>query len=237
VIPLGDVLAPDRLVDLTQPLGPATVLWPGSVPFEAVVECDYDTHESYSRELRLPEHAGTHVDAPAHFARGGATTDAIPLGTLVRPAVKLDVRDRVGGDAGWELDAATVEELEAADGPIAAGDVVLVHTGWDARLGDPLAYAGESGLEFPGLGRGAARLLVERGVAGIGIDTLGVDPGHARAFPAHRITLPAGLWHLEGLVGLDRVPARGAWIVVAAIPVVAGSGAPARVFAVLPADG
>jgi kynurenine formamidase len=233
---LDAVLARDRLVDLTQPLGPATVLWPGSAPFEAVIECDYDTYDSYSRELRLPEHSGTHIDAPAHFAHDGLTTDQIPIDALVRPAVKLDVRDRVGDNPRYELDAAAVEALEAADGRIPPGSVVLVHTGWDARHADPAAYAGDDGLAFPGLARGAARLLVDRRVAGIGIDTLGVDPGHAEGFPVHRITLPAGLWHLEGLVNLERLPARGAWIVVAALPVVAGSGAPARVLAVLPAD-
>jgi kynurenine formamidase len=46
--------------------------------------------------------------------------------------------------------------------------------------------------------------------------------------------MPAGVWHAEGLVGLERVPTRGAWIVVGLLPVVDGSGAPARVFAVLP---
>ncbi len=111
---------------------------------------------------------------------------------------------------------------------------MLVHTGWDARRDDPIAYAGDGESRFPGLARGAAVLLVARGVAGIGIDTLGVDPGHAQGFPAHRITLPAGLWHLEGLVNLGRVPARGAWLVVGALPLVDGSGAPARVFAILP---
>lgn len=222
---LGDVLAAGRLVDLTQPLGPSTVLWPGSMPFAAAIECDYDTYESYSRELHLPEHAGTHLDAPAHFARGGATTDAIPLASLVRPAVKLDVRDRVAGDARYTLDAATIEGLEAVDGRIAPGDAVLVHTGWRTTRDD--------GLAFPGLAPDAAQLLVERGAVGVGIDTLGVDPGHADDFAAHRITLPAGLWHLEGLVGLEHVPARGAWLVVGVIPVVDGSGAPARAFAIL----
>ncbi len=233
---LATLLAPDRLVDLTQPLGPQTVLWPGSMPFTATADAGYDTHESYSRVLEFPEHAGTHIDAPAHFARGGATTDEIPLTTLVRPAVKLDVRARVGSDAGFELDAATIEELEADDGPIPPGSAVLVDTGWEARRPDAVDDAGEDELRFPGLARDAARLLVARGVAGIGIDTLGVDPGHARGFPVHRITLPAGLWHLEGLVNLDAVPARGAWIVAAVVPVVAGSGAPARVFAILPPD-
>jgi len=71
-------------------------------------------------------------------------------------------------------------------------------------------------------------------VAGVGIDTLGVEVGATTTFDVHRITLGAGLWHAEGLVGLERVPTRGAWVVVAAVPIVGGSGAPARVFAVVP---
>jgi kynurenine formamidase len=234
VTALDALLAPDRLVDLTQPLGPGTVLWPGSTPFTARVDADYDTHGGYSRELAVPEHAGTHIDAPAHFHRGGVTADGLPLGVLVRPLVKLDVRARVGDDAAYEVTAADIEEIEARDGPVPADVAAVVHTGWDARQGDRSAYAGEEELRFPGLRRDAARLLVARGVAGIGIDTLGIDPGHAEGFPAHRVTLPAGLWHLEGLANLGAVPARGAWLVAAAVPVVQGSGAPARAFAVLP---
>ena len=108
-----------------------------------------------------------------------------------------------------------------------------MHTGWDRFLDDPDRYAG-AGPAFPGLAADAARLLVRRGVAGIGIDTLGVDPGGSRTFSVHRITSPAGIWHVECLVGLERVPPRGAWLVAGVIPVVAGSGAPARVFAIVP---
>lgn len=227
---LEELLAPERLVDLTQPLGPATVLWPGSRPFEARVEVDHDTHGAYARDLALPEHAGTHLDAPFHFARDGAAVDAIPLAALVRPAVRLDVRDLVGEEPRFALTAAQVEELEARHGRLAPGCAVLVHTGWDRHAGDPRRY----GPPFPGIAEDAAHLLVDRGVAGVGIDTLGVDPGHAEGFPAHRVTLPAGVWHLEGLVGLERVPLRGAWLIAAALRLLGGSGAPARVFAILP---
>jgi len=235
VTDLAALLAPERLVDLTQPLGPQTVLWPGSTPFAATVVADYDTHGGYARELAVPEHAGTHLDAPVHFARDAIDAAGLGLDALVRPAVVLDVRDRVAGDPNAEVTAADVEAIERRDGPVPAGAAVLVLTGWDAYVGDPDRYAGPPGATaFPGLAVDAAELLVFRGVVGVGIDTLGIDPGHAVDFPAHRVTLPAGLWHLEGLVGLDRLPARGAWVIVAPIPVVAGSGAPARVLAILP---
>jgi kynurenine formamidase len=224
-----------RLVDLTQPLGPETVLWPGSRPFSAELEADHDTGGAYSRHLSLPEHAGTHLDAPAHFSRAGATVDALPLDLLVRPLVRLDVRGLVGDDPAFTLAARDVEEIESVEGEIPSGCAVVVWTGWSRFLGRP-EYSGRDGrLAFPGLGPDAARLLVERRAAGVGIDTLGIDPGHAVDAPAHRVTMPAGMWHLEGLVGLERVPARGAWLVAAVLPVVAGSGAPARAFAILPA--
>ena len=231
---LDELLAPDRLIDLTQPLGPATVLWPGSRPFTAETTVDHDTHGAYARDLALPEHAGTHVDAPVHFARDGVTTEALSLAALVRPAVRLDVRHLVGDDPSFAVAAADIEEIEQRDGEMPASSAVLVHTGWDRFLTDLERYGGGTRPAFPGLLADAARLLVSRRVVGIGIDTLGVDPGDAVTFPAHRITMPAGLWHAEGLVGLERIPLRGAWLVVGALPIVDGSGAPARVFAVLP---
>ena len=223
-------LRPEKLIDLTQPLGPATILWPGSQPFAADVEGEVDTDGFYARHLSLPEHSGTHLDAPAHFVSDGATVEEITIGALVRPAVCLDIRELVGDDAAFTLSAAMVEAIEARDGVIPPDTAVLVCTGWDRYHGD----ASRQPLAFPGIAGDAARLFVDRGVAGIGIDTLSVDAGHATTFPTHHITLPAGLWHLEGLTRLECVPPRGAWLVAAAVPIVDGSGAPARAFAILP---
>ncbi len=229
---LATALAPDRIVDLTQPLGPTTVLWPGSTPFSATTVSGYASDGSYARELALPEHAGTHLDAPSHFAPGGAHVDEIAVDRLVAPVVCIDARTAVANGLR-ELGAAIVLDDEREHGTIAAGSAVVVCTGWDAFTIDASRYLGEP-LDFPGLGVDAARLLVDRGVVGIGIDTLGVDPGSSRDYAVHNLTLPAGLWQVEGLVGLDRLPSRGAWLVVGVIPVVAGSGAPARVIAILP---
>lgn len=232
---LGALLAPDRLVDLTQPLGPGTALWPGSSPFVATVVLDHDTDGTFARDLALPEHSGTHLDAPAHFDPDGLRVHELGLGLLVRPAAKLDVRPWVGDDPAATIGASVIRELETRDGRLEAGSAVLVHTGWDAYVDEPARYLGTDGVvTFPGLGEDAGALLVERGVVGLGIDTLGVDPGYSTTFPVHRITLPAGLWQVEGLVGLEQVPARGAWVVALPLRLVDGSGSPARVLAILP---
>ena len=223
-----------KVLDLTQQLDERTPLWPGSEPFAAIPEADgYDEHGFWSQSLRMPEHAGTHLDAPRHVVPGGAAVADIPAADLVRPAVRIDARALCGGDASWVLRAADVEAWEAEHGRVPRGAAVLLCTGWDAYRRDASRYLGDP-LAFPGYGADAAELLVERGAAGLGIDTLGIDPGHAPASPVHHISLPAGLWHLEGLVGLEAVPATGATIVVGALNLPGASGTPSRVFALLP---
>lgn len=226
-----------RIVDLTQPLGPETVLWPGSSPVRLETIATIDPDGYFGREVHSPEHAGTHLDAPAHFAPRGDRVDGIAAERLVVSCAVLDVSQAAAADADLRLDLPMLAELEERDGPVAAGSAVLLRTGWDARRGDPDAYLGsdgDGGLSFPGFGEDAATALVERGVVGLGIDTLGVDPGAATDYPVHHITLPAGLWHLEGLVGLEALPARGATLFVGVLKLEGGSGAPARVMALVP---
>jgi kynurenine formamidase len=231
---LTTALSAARIVDLTQPLGPATGLWPGSTPFSATTVSEYDPDGSWARDLAVPEHAGTHLDAPAHFVPGGLRIHQLDVATFVRPAVKLDVRPWVNDDETATIGSEVIEELELRDGPIEAGTAVLVHTGWDAYVGDVERYVGPNGTaSFPGLALDGAELLVNRGVVGIGIDTLSTDAGHAQSCPVHHCVLPAGLWQLEGMVNLEQVPARGAWVVVAPLRLVDGSGTPARAYALV----
>lgn len=221
-----------RVLDLTQPLDERTVLWPDSVPFRADAQPGYDVDGFWWRDLSFPEHSGTHIDAPSHCVPGGAMVADIPAELLVRPAIRIDARALCDGNAAWVLGAADVEAWEAEHGRVPAGAAVLLCTGWDELRGDPRRYLGDP-LGFPGYGRDAAALLVERRVTWLGIDTLSVDAGAAADFPVHHTTLPAGLWHLEGLVGLGAVPDVGATVVVGALKLPGSSGTPARVLALL----
>lgn len=225
------------VVDLTQSLGPETVLWPGSKPVELEPVTEIETEGSFAQLLRAPEHSGTHLDAPAHFVPSGTTADRIPAEALVVPCAVLDVRERAASDPDFALESEDLALLEEEDGWIDRGSAVLLGTGWDAYRNDPARYLGGAdpgSLSFPGFGIGAAESLVERGVVGIGTDTVSVDRGGDTEFPVHHTTLSAGLWHLEGLVGLDALPPRGATLFIGALPLKGGSGAPARVLAMVP---
>jgi kynurenine formamidase len=222
-----------RVVDLAQPLSPATPVWPGMDRLSTETTGTYENGGSFSRDLTFGEHTGTHLDAPVHFVAGAASVEGIGADDLVCDAVVVDIREACAADADYVLSAADVLAHEAEHGTIPARAAVLVCTGWSAFLGDDGRYVTD--MRFPGVSAEAARLLVERGVAGIGIDTLGIDPGNSTDYAAHYTTLPAGLWHLEGLVNLELLPARGALLAVGAPLLVGGSGVPARPLALLPA--
>ncbi|MFN8520031.1 MAG: cyclase family protein [Chloroflexota bacterium] len=226
-----------QVVDLTQPLHPGLVMWPG-VPgptFEVLVNIVPDGF--YSRRVTFAEHTGTHFDAPCHMVEGTARLHEVDPSTLIRPAAVIDISDDVGDDADSVLTLAQVEAFERANGAIPTGGIVLLRTGWEERNTDPIRYAGQPGdLRFPAFGEEAARFLVERRqVVGVGVDTMGIDPGSSADFVVHRqVTHPAGVWHLEGLQNLKALPPLGATLFVGVLPLVDGSGSPARVLALVP---
>lgn len=226
-----------RVVDLTQPFHPDLVMWPG-VPgptFEVLVNVVPDGF--YSRRISFAEHTGTHFDAPCHMVEGGAKLDRVDPSTLIRPLAVIDISADVADDADALLTVAQVERFEREQGPVPNGGVVFLRTGWEERNRDPGSYAGlPAELRFPGYGAEAARFLVqERRVVGLGIDTLGIDAGSAADFVVHRqISHPAGVWHVEGLQNLKAVPPLGATVFVGVLPLVDGSGSPARVLALVP---
>jgi kynurenine formamidase len=114
---------------------------------------------------------------------------------------------------------------------------VLVRTGWSERWPDEKLYRNidaKGSMRFPGVSMAASRYLRERSVKCLGIDTLSTDPGLSKTFDQHKHFLAGGGYHLENLTGLQALPENGALIVVGALPIRDGSGAPARVLGLIP---
>lgn len=227
-----------RLVDLTDVLGPDTVLWPGAPALEVTDAVSHGPGSYHARIFTTFEHAGTHFDAPEHFVPGGADTASIGIDELVVPVVVIDITEQAAATPNYTLQVTDVEAFEAEHGTIAAGSAVVLNTGWGHRKNSVVNYAGSSNaneLKFPAFGVDAAQVLVERGVVGLGVDTLGIDPGDKPHHPVHRdVSHPNGLWHLENLINVDLLPASGSVIVVGVPRIAGGTGFPSRVFAFVP---
>jgi kynurenine formamidase len=241
---LGLFIVASTLLDLTHPFDSKTLYWPTAGGDFQLKQLHYGRtsagffYSSYS--FCTPEHGGTHMDAPIHFAEAGLTVDRIPPEKLVGPAVVVDVAAKAAKDRDYRVTAQDIESDEKARGGIPRGAIVVLRTGWAHRWPDRKAYFGDdapgdaSNLHFPGLAADAAKLLVARAVSGVGLDTPSIDHGPSKDFIAHQILLGAGIYALENLASLDALPARGATIYALPMKIGGGSGAPARVLAALP---
>jgi kynurenine formamidase len=234
-----------RLVDLTHAFGPRTLYWPTSPSGFRLDQLAFgQTPGGYfyaAYAFSTPEHGGTHLDAPIHFAADGATADRVPLEQLVAPAVVVDVSAKAAADPVYRLTRDDVLEFERRHGRIGRGTIVLLRTGWSTRWPDRQAYFGDatpgdaSRLRFPSYGRGAAELLVrERGVAALGADVASIDYGPSTDFIVHRIAAAANVPGLENLTRLDEVPATGAVVIALPMKIEGGSGGPLRAIALVP---
>jgi kynurenine formamidase len=238
---LGDY----RMVDLSHGYGENTLYWPTSPTAFQKEELEYGVSEGgwfYSAySVCTPEHGGTHIDAPMHFAEGGRSTAEIPLGSLIAPAVVIDVSSKAAHDRNYRLTAKDVSDFETQHGEIAAGTIVLMRTDWSNHWPDAIAYLGDdtpgdaSKLQFPGFGADATRILAEkRKVAMLGVDTASVDYGKSQDFIVHRIGAAQAVANLENLTNLSQLPPTGATILALPMKIEGGSGGPVRVIALVP---
>lgn len=238
-------LATAKVVDLTHTFDKTTLYWPTSASaFELKPLADGQTPGGWfyrSNAFCTPEHGGTHLDAPSHFAKEGRSSDQIPVRQLIAPAAVLDVRAASSKDPDYRLTLEDVKAWEKKHGAIPAGAIVLLRTGWSTRWPDRRKYLGDdtpgdaSKLHFPSYGKEAAEFLVrDRKVSAIGVDTASIDYGASKDFVVHVVANGANVSGLENLDHLEELPEWGAWVVALPMKIGGGSGGPLRIVALLP---
>jgi kynurenine formamidase len=229
-----------RIVDLTYPLNAESAFWPGATyePFRLKTIATLEKDGVLSKAFSMPEHLGTHLDAPNHFERNQPSVEQIPAEQLFAPGVVIDISAAASMDADYRLTEKDVAAWEQTHGRIPDGAIVLLHTGWGRHWSNVPRYQGrdvQGRLHFPGFSAEAAKLLIDgRNAKGLGIDTLSVDYGLSRDFVVHHIVNAAGRYALENVARLEQLPPRGFYLVVAPIKIETGSGGPTRVFAIVP---
>lgn len=205
--------------------------------YQAKMAATIEKNRYFARNVSLPEHFGTHIDAPAHFAPGGWTVDQIPGERLVASLVVIAISDKVQNNPDYQLSVQDIARWEEVNGQIPPGALVMANTGWESRWNQVGRFRNADArgmMHFPGFSLEAAKFLVEaRGVIGFGIDTLSIDYGPSKNFEVHQYSLGRGLYHLENVANLDRTPPTGAMAVVAPMKLAGGSGGPVRILALV----
>lgn len=241
-----------KVVDLTTPLGPDTVvidLPPMFVPSPGLTITEISRYDSrgpawYWNVINLGEHTGTHFDAPIHWVTGkdlpDNATDTIPPRKFIGPAYVIDITAEVEQNLDFLLTPEFIMDWESKHGRIPAGAWVLIRSGWSRRKGrEEFLNVQADGSHSPGFHRSASEFLAkERDILGVGVETVGTDAGQAGTFdppfPNHTFMHGNGKFGITSLVNLDQLPLTGAIVIAAPLKIVNGSGSPLRVIAITP---
>ncbi len=240
-------MAKGKLLDMTYAYDDNTIYWPTAKSFHLEKLSWGISAGGYwyaSNEYGASEHGGTHADAPIHFAKNGRTIDQVPLEEWIGPAVKIDVRASCEKNRDYLLTLADIDGWEKKFGKIPVGAWVIMNTGIDGKyypdkkkvLGtDKRGEAALPELSFPGFSAQAVEyLLKNRDIRGIAIDTPSIDYGRSKDFKVHQVLCAADKLALENIANLDQLPTVGAMLYVIPMLIKDGTGAPARVYAILP---
>ena len=203
-----------EVIDISVPLGPLLPTWPGSSGIRVTQTKSLAAgDDNTSSRLDCDVHAGTHVDAPAHFVAGGAPVDALPLDVLIGPAFVASLP---------EARAVTATDLAGLRLPKGTSRLLL-RTANSALWS---AHPGQFRRDYAALTADAAQWVVDHHVRLIGVDYLSVQR-YGDDAQTHRILLSAGVVIVEGL-DLSRVEPGTYELICLPLRLVGAEGAPAR---------
>jgi kynurenine formamidase len=233
------VIASKKFVDLTHSFGPETPVWSGFGQAKFAPAADPKTHKPYTIRddgfhatfYEMVGQYGTHVDPPAHFDEKGITMDEIPLKQMILPLIVLDDTPYLAKDPDHAFSVADLKTWEKKHGRIPPRAFVALRTDmykdWNEN---PERFKRE---KFPAWAFETIKFLYEqRGVIATGHESMDTDTTDKMLSETY--ILQRGHYQIEVMANLDKVPPKGALIVVTWPKVRKGLGFPARAFAVLP---
>jgi arylformamidase len=200
-------------IDISVPLKTGMVTWPGDPPARIAQALDMEKGDPCTVSLiDMGAHTGTHMDAPAHFVRGGAGMDALPLDTAIGSARVIAIRD-----------PESIKPEELRRHRLRRGERILFKT----RNSDHCWNTDSFVEDFVFISSSAAEYLAERQVWLVGVDYLSVGGFRVDGVETHQALLQAGIWIIEGL-NLTGVQPGKVELVCLPLRIVGADGAPAR---------
>ena len=230
-------------IDLTHPFDSTTLYWPNNKTgfvhtqdYKGFVRPMGYFYSSYS--ISAPEHGGTHLDAPIHFAENKLTAADIPLHQLTGNAIIIDVSEKALQNRDYQIMPQDIIDWEEKNGPIKDSTIILFRTGYAQFYPNREKYfgTGHTGAEaipelhFPGIHPDAAQWLVDnRKISSFGIDTPSMDYGQSTDFKSHQILLGKNIPGFENVNIPLSLPLKNLYLVALPMKIGSGSGAPLRI--------
>lgn len=202
-----------RIWDISEPLSPATAVFPGDSPFSQEWVMRIDAGDSCNvSTVRMSVHCGTHTDAPLHFDDGGADMATVALHAYLG-------RCRVVALSGAG-EPRTIPAAALTPAMLDGVERILFKT---ATVHDASRF--DAG--FCAVGPEAARLLVRAGVVLVGIDTPSIDHATSKELDTHHLLHRGGVAILENL-DLSAVSPGDYELIALPLKIVGGDSSPVR---------
>ena len=198
-----------RIWDISQVLRPGLPVWPGDTPFalERVWDMARGAPVNVARAT-MSTHAGTHGDAPLHYAPGAADSAACTLEPYLGECLVVDARHAAG-------------RVEPGDLPPLGGARRVLLRIFDRFPHDRWVS------DFTAIAPATIAHLAAAGVVLIGTDAPSLDPENSQEMAAHQAVLAADMRILEGLV-LDDVPPGPYELIALPLPIAGADASPVR---------
>lgn len=211
-------------VDLSHTIDEGTITYKG---LPAPIICDYLSREESRKiyeegtefqigKIEMVSNTGTYVDVPFHrYPNGKDLTETTidKMAGLEGVIVHVD-------ESTKEIDEHLFHNLEVE------GKAVLIHTGWDKHWNTDQYFE-----NHPYITERAARYLVNRKAALVGIDSVNIDDTSGKARPAHTILLGQEILIVEHMCHLKELSNKD-FLFYAVPPKIKGFGTfPVRAFA------
>lgn len=227
-----------KWVDLTHSFDEDSPRWEGFKPLKKEIILDFNEYPVKAHEYTFPGQYGTHIDAPAHAYVEGMTLDKIELKSCLNPLCIIDCSNQVLINNDYALSVQDILNYEKKYEKIPQGAFVAMRSDWYLRWNDSdmfLNYDEFGQPRYPGWDIEALKFLIEeRKINCIGHETLDTDPPHKedqRFFKGECYVLKNGIFQIEVMCNLDKVPPHGAFIMSIFPKVKNATGFPVRCFA------
>jgi kynurenine formamidase len=229
-----------KVIHLSHIIDSAIPQWLGDPPVEFETAAEIEKDGYFLRSVSIGEHSATHINAPKSFYPEGLGVDEYLADSLVLPGVVIDISHKVVENPDYTLNIDDITAWELENGAIMSGSIVLLNSGWQEKwvVGNGQNFFNQDTqgvMHFPGFSKDSVEFLMsDRAITALGIDTHGVDGGMDNNFTINRLILGKQGIILENLANLDKLPAKGATIIIGLMRLKNGSGSPVGVLAFLP---
>lgn len=170
--------------DISPEISEALAVYPGDVKYQRQVSYDVDKGDHMTlSSIESTLHIGAHADGPVHYRKGGEGIGSRSLDYYMGPCQVVDLSSVL-------VKGSTVVGEDFKDFSFETSRILIKTDSYDHHKWSD---------DFASLSRTALKVLIEKGVKLVGIDTPSIDKSDSKDLESHNLVADNNMAILEGL--------------------------------------